>query len=834
MTRELDLDRDRRRKDQGLDLSVEMGKDRNLDRAAMRRGVIGKRGLALAVGLGFVLTVSASLAPARSQDPAAPGTAAAPAPATDDPAPPAQDKSKAKAKSGGKAAPAKTPKAKRETPPAATETPAPTAAAAAEAAPDTPDTKIELPPFGFSIVPRTADELWEVIEYQLRTREPGKAAPYLRKFVAVKPDDSALLRLLDEYGIGSFLRLDDSPATRPFAKEIIDRVNEASIRHANNSARIDREVSALTKSAEERSLAIENLRPAGSYAIPSLVTAFRNAKGDARRAIAESLGKLDTNAVPGLIAWLDSSDEAESQAAAEALGRIGDRRAIPPLTWVAADPKSKPKAKAAAAEAIARITHEPFANQAQSPSRLLAAEARRYQLQNVDLSQSATLWLWDDSTKLPVVKSLPRAAVIDLIGTRFAKESLVLDPSDEEAQITLVSLTLDLSKPPAIPPSVLAAGPGVLGQVVRRSIADRRPDLAVKAVVAFGKVSSRDTLSKGWRGNALIEALAAPDRRVQFAAAEALLALDPKAPFPGSSTVVPVLARFAANPKQPGAVVIDGNPNRGSQLVGLLMPLGYDPQYAHTGEAGFRVASDLANVELIVINPSYLGGAWTLQDTLANLRGDARTASLPIFLVGPINLESRIGGKAANFSGIHYLVLPTETALLKRQVDRGLAKHGTSPLSDAERADYALRASQLLTKINATKGSPFAADLATIEPHLVLALNQEATAEAAALALADLPGQDAQRGLAGVLLDMAKPTGIRLKAAESLARNLRRHGPLLSADQEVKLSRMLDEETDPALSSALATVIGALKPKPAAIGRRLSAGFSTSTSTTTK
>ena len=50
---------------------------------------------------------------------------------------------------------------------------------------------------------------------------------------------------------------------------------------------------------------------------------------------------------------------------------------------------------------------------------------------------------------------------------------------------------------------------------------------------------------------------------------------------------------------------------------------------------------------------------------------------------------------------------------------------------------------------------------------------------------------------------------------------MQRFGPLVAADQEVKLLAAFDSETDPALRTALGTVIGSLRPKAASTGARL-------------
>ena len=56
-----------------------------------------------------------------------------------------------------------------------------------------------------------------------------------------------------------------------------------------------------------------------------------------------------------------------------------------------------------------------------------------------------------------------------------------------------------------------------------------------------------------------MKALAAPGRRARFAAARAIVELEPLHPFAGSSAVVPALAQFATAGPHPRAVVIDGN-----------------------------------------------------------------------------------------------------------------------------------------------------------------------------------------------------------------------------------------------------------------------------------
>ncbi len=674
----------------------------------------------------------------------------------------------------------------------------------------------------FSREPRTPLEAWEVADYLIKIGEPEQAAPYIKKFLAANPDDATLLKVRDEFGAGSILRLSDSPATRPYAAGLARRLSEASVRNSTDPARIARFVAALSKTREEQAYAIERLREAGSFAVPPIVAELNRAglEPSARAPLADSLGKLDRTAVPALIATLDSPDAVLVGDSARALGRIGDPRALPALTYLAAKVPG-PVAGPAAAEAIRALTGRPFGSQPKTPVRVLSDEARRYHLHAVRFpGDPVVLWNWDPATNAPAPGSYPARDAEGLLGLRAARESLSLDPSDVEAQVNLVSLALD-HDPDNARPQALASGADILGRVVRTAIADGRGPLAVSALGLLARVVDRNDLATEGRPNPLVEALSGADRRVQFAAAEALVKLDPRGIFPGSSRVVSVLARFAAGQAEPRAIVIDGNAQRGGQTAGLLRDLGYQSEVLTRAAQGFEQAAASADVELIVADPYFVDDTWGLPELLGNLRADGRTAGIPIFLVGPLALRDRMASSVESYPATRFLITPTETFTLRDQITRAMTSLGVRPLSGTERADFARRAAGLLALVGRRPGSPFESDLPTAEPALSIALNSEAAPIDAASALGDVPGPAAQRALGDVTLDGSKGPALRLAAAGNLARHIRRFGPKLAADQERRLVAELNGEADPTLRDALAAVVGALKPGPDASGSRL-------------
>ncbi len=683
----------------------------------------------------------------------------------------------------------------------------------------------------FDKEPTTPLELWDAADYLVRTGQVAQAVPYLNKFMQSQPDDDMLLAIRDRYGARSILRLEDYPETRPLARPLVDRLAEAARRNATRPERIDRFVAALTKTTEEQEYAVDRLREAGPDALPALIKTLNTPAlpAEDRVKIVRNLGRLDRSAVPPLIATLDTPDTRLAADAARALARIGDARAVPQLTVLAAQGDKVSPARTAARQAILSLTGQPFDAQPRSPVRVLTDEARRYHLHRIQFpGDSVIVWDWDETVKAPAPRQVSKSEAEAIFGLKYAREALRLDPADVPAQVVLLSLAMEKAVErfgfPAYPSndpantfaSALAAGPNVLGQVVRTAIADSKYDLAAAAVMALGQVTDREVLATDRRVNPLVEALTAPSRRVQFSAARAIVTLDPRKPFPGSSQVVPVLARFVTNQPAPRAVVIDGNANRGNQLAGFLKALGYDPMLALTGDDGFRMAAESADVELIVIDYHLIQGEWRLVDTVSNLRADARTAGIPLYVVGPLNTQYKLVDLPNRYPGVKFLVTPTSPQILEQQLGGR-----PSGLSDAERAGSAQEAAMLLALVAARPGNPFEPDLVQAEPALAIALSGPNTSLPASSALGDVPDPGAQRGLADVLLDPSKPAPLRLNAAGQLARSIQRFGPLVTADQEAHLLAALPQEGDPALRTSLASVLGALRPKSGPIGIRL-------------
>jgi HEAT repeat protein len=683
-------------------------------------------------------------------------------------------------------------------------------------------------------------DLWSAIDYLGRTGQGKKAVPYIEKFMDTKTTDETLVQIRERFGVGSVLRLADDPATLKYVEPLAARLADAARRYATQPERINRLITGLTGTREEQDFAVAGLREAGPDAVPPLVEALDRPRttSEERSVLMRNLGRLDRSAVPPLLACLDSGNVGLQIAAATAVGQIGDPRAIPFLTYPASASEVAPAVRAAAQDAITRLTGRPFRADPKVAAQELTSAAWTYHRHQVDFPGNPVLvWVWAKDKKLPAAKSMQAHQAEDYFGQRLADEALRLQPNDVGARVAATSMDLQRAidrvglhefstKDHATYQQALATGPVVMTEVLRTALADGRDELAAVATMVLGKLTDRSKLASEGHPHPLVEALATPGAHGQFAAAKALVGLSPTVPFAGSSRVVPTLARFATSQRSPRAVVIDGNANRGSQLAGSLRTLGYETVLETAGDQGFQAATETADVELIMVSHTLSQGAWKLTDLLTNLKNDARTANLPVYVYGPLNLDIVRPYLLASYPKVKFLVQPVDARTLAN-----LLGQRPTMLSSIERLNYAREAAELLARIAAQPKSPFAHDLSEVEPALAMALSLPESALAASVALGDIPDADAQRSLADSILDPARPLELRRSCANRLVHSIKRFGPLVAADQETQIAEDAQTEADRELQTGLKSVVAALRERVSRERRTIERTRSTGPST---
>jgi hypothetical protein len=432
------------------------------------------------------------------------------------------------------------------------------------------------------------------------------------------------------------------------------------------------------------------------------------------------------------------------------------------------------------------------------------------------------LWSWSaQQNSLSAWNIAPETASL-IVGSRFARQALTLAPERQEVQSLYLSLRLAFDAhvagwnaglptgPGTAHDLALLAGPEIALHALGYSLQNPNPSAALATLQVLGQIGNRAQLRDRFgQASPIIQAMSYPNFRVQFAAASAVLQLDPEKSFRGASRIVSILTRALNDSGDRQGLAIDSNQERGASMAGLLSEMGMAPLQATTGQNGFKIAADRSDIELIVIHAAVV--RWGLGQTIVNLRADARTSGIPIVVYGPESVEPSVARIAEQFPMIGF-VLNGETSF-KQGIRTFLSRLRTPPVSEKQRAERASAAGFWFAHIaGGRRTDTFNIDAA--EDALFDAVNDPGVGENALIALGAIATSSSQERLQEIVVSDVRDESLREIASLQLAFHIQRYGVLLSKSrvQEVQLAW----QGAPAgpLRTALASVVGSLKPTP--------------------
>ncbi|WP_010586991.1 PleD family two-component system response regulator [Schlesneria paludicola] len=687
--------------------------------------------------------------------------------------------------------------------------------------------------------PKTPEEMFAATLLTVDLIRPDLAVKYFDQFEAAEPDDELLLKLRDQYGTGDFLKLARTKELQPRSAALLERLNAAARKQAEDPDFLAGLVQNYLQ-AKNRELAFVELRNAGVNAVPEILKQLSLSEAtDQQDALFRALTKMGDLVIPPMLGALDSPKERIQISAVDVLNWLDASVAIPYLWFPAFDENQPVGFRTAAKRTLAKLLKGSPERAAQLSSIDASNELRRLArlyyrnpgASPIDDNGQISLWYWKDSAGTVAQQTYPPDIAGLLLSARFARQALSLSPDSPEPQRQYLGALLGLEvtrngwdKPRVASPDsalylAMTAGEEMVSQVLSEALEAGQSPTALAALEVLSQNGSREQLSsqKGVK-SPVIAALNSPDPRVQFAAATTILKLDPKTAFSGSTRVVSILARALTDPGKSRAIVIDADGQRASQTAGFLADHGYDSVVCATGREGFEQAATSAGVEVIVINVNCM--RWDLTQTLANLRADARTAATPIVIYGPsANREdvSRVMARSAPATFVAQS--PTASDFLAQFVPF-MANQKTPPLSDHERSLQKGAAVYWLAIIGSGNMSRLF-DISQAEKELELAVEDPAVAMNALVALGSIPARAAQQKLAYVALNAQVDDALREAASGQLAYHIQRHGLLLTRDEVIRLQAGWKQTDRPGVKSALASVMGSLRPDAAIVGERL-------------
>ncbi|NQV25675.1 MAG: HEAT repeat domain-containing protein [Rhodopirellula sp.] len=680
--------------------------------------------------------------------------------------------------------------------------------------------------------PKSPEALFDAVVLMLDLDRPQLALKYMQLLLDEAPDDATILKMRDKHGPAVFLELSNDKRLQPASIKLLERMNEAFRQYAADPTRMDRLVKDLTGKPQEREVAIIQLRSTGKVAIPRMLTLVANAKDTNQRdAMVYAMTRMGSQIIPPLLGALEAPDEGVRTVAIDTLGWLGSIDTVPWLWYSAFGADQPTGVRQSARQALARILRDDVKRAGDISSYGAASQLQRiatthfrfeYNWKMNEDKKTTELWSWDaQKNTLSAWNVAPETASL-IVGSRFAKQALALAPERQEVQSLYLSLRLAFDSHVAGWDSALPTGPGtahdlallagpeVAIHALEFSLKNPNPAAALATLQVLSQIGNRAQLrDRAGQASPIIQAMNYPNFRVQFAAASTVLQLDPEKSFRGASRIVSILTRALNDSGDRQGLAIDSNQDRAASMAGLLSEMGFAPLQATTGQDGFKIAADRSDVELIVIHAAVV--RWGLGQTVVNLRADARTSGIPIIVYGPESIEPVVARLADQFPMIGF-ALTGETSF-KQGVRLFLDRLSTPPVSEKQRAERASAAGFWFAHIaGGRRTDTFNIDVA--EDALFDAVNDPGVGENAVVALGAIATTSSQERLQEIATSEARENTLRETAALQLAFHIQRYGVLLSEAriQQVQVSRQ-NAAAGP-LKTALASVVGSLKPTP--------------------
>jgi hypothetical protein len=747
----------------------------------------------------------------------------------------------------------------------------------------------------------TEDELYQLerqvgMAAMLRLR--SQFAPWLRdvaaeqkKLDALPPEEKArpeVKRKIDDFNTYA--------QTGKNVDTLIAQTTAAVRKILDDPLRIKKYVALLYASPEEQQFAVKELYQSGAAVVPHMIDEIKVADPEKRAILLSALRLLGAEVVPSLVAALESDDAALKLDLIDLFLARGAREAAPHLWFPAASTAEPQKVRDKAREALAYFSLPPerLSKDKQQMDRELAKAigqlppstevltrlAEKYYRHEVPFADPAavTVWRWDGKNVVagwPGAPTVPASKAEEFWGVHFAAKALALDPAYRPAQDVMVSLLLEktyeqggLDRPlakadPNVQALVSSINPDVLVSVLERALEEHRVALILAATRTLGDVAEVRAVRPTERAQpALTRALLFPDRRVQLAAAEALLRVPgDRTPLTGARIVEVFRRALAADAAaQPKVLIGFANAQFATEVAEAAKQAGYDSVLVKTGQELLKRAFEASDIEAIIFDADLPDPGLTA--VLGQLRRDPYAGRLPL-LITPSHqkadllieelrrLDEQIQAAAAGNrlalqfrrdqveAQLKVQIMDSEAALerfgkayrhispvaasslknvkeLQALLQARLDVAVNPPLAAPELKDNAEKAVRYLAR--AARGEWPSLDVGVTADTVLGALRARKLSPEGQLAAIDiagrLPGRAAQTELLRAVLDSpdARPAPVRLVAAAELVRHMQRFSSELAPAEVMAVRDAYAKSNDAAYKAALATVFGALHP----------------------
>jgi len=673
--------------------------------------------------------------------------------------------------------------------------------------------------------PSTPSELLTTIDILLDLKATDDAYTLVKRLVATKPDEQAWADLVEKFGSALFLRLALIDDLQPEGREASDAALAAVDRRARDPEKLAHLIDQLNDpSPAVRRGAMTRLVGGREAAVQALTSALVDpARQDQRPAIRTALTKFGREAPAPLRAIARSSQPAAQVEAIRTLAELGQSAAAVDLLAPALVAGVPEEVRDAAREALLTlIGRAPEADEAATTLARMARSDFAEALYEPDPEATPVIqWRWDDGKSALSYEFVPALVVRTDRTADLAGDAARLAPRHREAvwmslaaRAEAEAYRVGIDQPAPTGPGTVAAllnekDINVVEGLLGFSLAKSHTVAAAAAARALGEIGKSELLYRMQpQPSAMVEAARNGDRRLRYAALEAIIRWKPDRPYPGSSLVVEALGYFAGSFALPRAIVADARTAEVERQAGLLAELGFETDVATTERD--VVADAISSPDYLFALIDYTLAGPTSGQLLQRLRRDNRTARLPIGIIASTeDLErARRLSRQTPLSAVIYQ--PVDAASLDFQFKRLLAVSGQRLVPPEERRQQARQAVEWLAQLAASPQQIY--NLRRTEGAVSAAIRVADFGPSAAKVLGSLGTATSQKTLADVASQLVQPAETRKAAGQAFAASVARFGTLLTTG-EIRLqyqryneSEQQDQETQTLLASILDTI----------------------------
>lgn len=657
-------------------------------------------------------------------------------------------------------------------------------------------------------------------------KHPEIGRQLLAEVLKANLDADSVLSLGEELGSVVFLKLASRAELAPEGRQLADAVLKARSAALRDPARIARWIAELNDaSAEKRTRAMLSLGDAQEAAVGPLLAVLADPKRSAEHAAVRAmLVRLGQAAVGPLLGALEAPNTEVVVPALEVLGTLRVPQTLPFLLAVAFDPAQPPPVRQAAGSALKN-----FGAAVPPPTeagKWLAKQAVEYFEGRVPLrvhpNGGVETWVWDTAQNGPVLKYLTPQGVSLLRTAGLARVAHELLPHDEEITVLWLASTLELAayrngldNPLPIDkgsPAARAAatGPEMIERVLRYGMERNHAVAATAAARILGQMPRAEAewlLCRSPQPAPLVLATRHADRRLRFAAVEAVVRIHPRQGFAGASFVTEAMRFLAATTGSPRALVADARLHESRQIAAYLAGQGYQADLVPSGRELLQRALDCPDYELIFVDAGIDDPP--LGFLLQQLRRDGRTAALPVGVLARAERFQQADRVAEQDPLAVVFVPPADAKALQQQVMQLLERAGKDRVTHAERQRQATLALEWLAAWTVDPQLGPLVDFRRTTQVALRAVRVPALSLRAIAVLQEQPTAEAQKGLVDLASSPAEPLPTRKAAVAGFAHATRRWGILLTTEEiqrqydRYNQSASLDAETQKVLGRIL-------------------------------